>query len=484
MSRIALYRKYRSVDFKDVVGQKHVTRTLEAAVERGLISHAYLLTGPRGTGKTSIARILARRINSLPTSVDLERELDIIEIDAASNRGIDEIRTLREKIVSAPTSLAYKIYIIDEVHMLTREAFNALLKTLEEPPAHAVFVLATTEAHKLPETIISRTQRFDLRPITTQDLVSRLEEIAASEKIVIDRDALEMIARASRGGFRDAIGLLDQLSVLNEKLTVEQVAAVLGMAAQSDVLEIMQAIAAKDSTAALTKLEALISSGNEPQGLTGQLLEEIREDLLRGVAAGGKQEPILNATQAAWAIECLTKALGDFKITQHYSLPLELALYRASVGASVAPLEQAAVQQQQESRSSVQSTSKPKAQEVKKAAAKLNAESSADEQSLCTKGLSLIKERNNSLYAVMRSANPHIEDNKLVLECRFSFHKERIEEQKNRQLIEQIMSKSLGRDIVLNCRLTKASEEKQIVDSGQELVASALEILGGEVVNG
>jgi DNA polymerase-3 subunit gamma/tau len=347
-----------------------------------------------------------------------------------------------------------------------------------------VFVLATTEAHKLPETIISRTQRFDLRPITTQDLVSRLEEIAASEKIVIDRDALEMIARASRGGFRDAIGLLDQLSVLNEKLTVEQVAAVLGMAARADILEIVEAIAAKDSATALTKLEALISSGNEPQGLTGQLLEEIREDLLRGVVAGGKQDPILDGTQAAWAIECLTKALGDFKITQHYSLPLELALYRASVGASVAPLELAAVQEQQEPRDSVQSTSKPKAQEVKKAAAKPNAEPSVDEQSLCTKGLSLIKERNNSLYAVMRSANPHIEDNKLVLECRFSFHKERMEEQKNRQLIEQIMSKSLGRDIMLNCRLTKASEEKQIVDSGQELVASALEILGGEVVNG
>jgi DNA polymerase III gamma/tau subunit len=344
--------------------------------------------------------------------------------------------------------------------------------------------LATTEAHKLPETIISRTQRFDLRPITTQDLVSRLEEIAASEKIVIDRDALEMIARASRGGFRDAIGLLDQLSVLNEKLTVEQVAAVLGMAARADILEIIEAIAAKDSATALTKLEALISSGNEPQGLTGQLLEEIREDLLRGVIAGGKQESVLDGTQAAWAIECLTKALGDFKITQHYSLPLELALYRASVGVSVAPLEQAAVQRQQESRDSTQSTPKPKIQEAKKASAKPNAEPSADEQSLCTKGLSLIKERNNSLYAVMRSANPHIEDNKLVLECRFSFHKERMEEQKNRQLIEQIMSKSLGRDIMLNCRLTKTSEEKQIVDSGQELVASALEILGGEVVNG
>ncbi len=484
MSRIALYRKYRSVDFKDVVGQKHVTRTLEAAVERGLISHAYLLTGPRGTGKTSIARILARRINALPAEADLERELDIIEIDAASNRGIDEIRTLREKIVSAPTSLAYKIYIIDEVHMLTREAFNALLKTLEEPPAHAVFVLATTEAHKLPETIISRTQRFDLRPITTGDLVTRLEEIAASEKIIIDKDALEMIARASRGGFRDAIGLLDQLSVLNEDLTTEQVAAVLGMASQADVLEIIEAIASHSPSAALAKVGGLISAGNEPQGLTGQLLEEVREDLMKGVAVGSKLETVLDSNQAAWAIECFTKALSDFKITQHYSLPLELALYRASVGALAAPLGHSVVQQQREPRDSAQPTSKSKAQEVKKATAKPNAEPSADEQSLCTKGLSLIKERNNSLYAVMRSANPHIEDNKLVLECRFSFHKERMEEQKNRQLIEQIMSKSLGRDIMLNCRLMKASEEKQAVDSGQELVASALEILGGEVVNG
>ena len=482
MSRIALYRKYRSVDFKDVVGQQHVTRTLEAAVERGIISHAYLLTGPRGTGKTSIARILARRVNALPADADIERELDIIEIDAASNRGIDEIRALREKIVSAPSSLPYKVYIIDEVHMLTREAFNALLKTLEEPPTHALFVLATTEAHKLPETIISRTQRFDLRPITTVDLVSRLAEIAKSEDITIETEALEMIARASRGGFRDAIGLLDQLSVLNEKLAVEHVAAMLGMASLSDITELIQAIADGDDTRALTKLETLILAGNDPQGLTAQLLDEVRADLLQGVQGRDDRESILSVDKAAWTVECLTRAMADFKISQHYSLPLELALYRASSKFNNSAITPTASLPAKPATPVVQSRPKVAPVASESTAAKNRAD--VDDQSLCTKGLSLIKDRNNSLYAVMRSANPHIEGDKLVLECRFSFHKERIEEQKNRQLIEQIMSKALSRDIMLDCRLTKTSEKQESVDSGQELVASALEILGGEVING
>src|SRR5476649_2136159 len=199
-----LYRKYRSRSLDEVIGQKHVTDTLKNALKSGRISHAYLFTGPRGVGKTSVARILAHEVNGLPYT-DESIHLDIIEIDAASNRRIDEIRDLRDKVRIAPTSAKYKVYIIDEVHMLTKEAFNALLKTLEEPPEHVVFILATTDVHKLPETIISRTQRFSFRSIAVPDAVKHLRFIANSEKIKIDDEALELIAERGDGSFRDSI---------------------------------------------------------------------------------------------------------------------------------------------------------------------------------------------------------------------------------------------------------------------------------------
>lgn len=274
MSR-ALYRTYRSRSFDEVVGQSHVTDLLKTAIKNRKIAHAYLLTGPRGVGKTSVARIIAHAVNDLPYSEDTH--LDIIEIDAASNRRIDDIRDLRDKVHIAPVSAHYKVYIIDEVHMLTGESFNALLKTLEEPPEHAIFILATTEVHKVPATIISRTQRFHFRPATVVDIVVHLATIADKEGITYDKDALELVAIHAGGSFRDSVSLLDQLSGLAETITTNLVESVLGMADQSRVHAIVEAINNNDVDTLVTELEAIQAAGVSPNVLTDQLNRVIAE---------------------------------------------------------------------------------------------------------------------------------------------------------------------------------------------------------------
>lgn len=264
-----------------MVGQRHVTDLLTNAIEQGKIAHAYLLTGPRGTGKTSIARIIAHAVNGLPYSPD--PHLDIIEIDAASNRRIDDIRDLRDKVHIAPVSAKYKVYIIDEVHMLTGESFNALLKTLEEPPEHAIFILATTEVHKVPATIISRTQRFHLHPARVDDIVSHLSGIAKKEKIKVDESALRLIAIHAAGSFRDSLSLLDQLSGLSEKITSELVEAVLGMASAARVASLVEAIIERHPERLLEELDAIEGEGVSTITLVEQLSRQLsiaaREDL-------------------------------------------------------------------------------------------------------------------------------------------------------------------------------------------------------------
>lgn len=270
----ALYRQYRSKRFNEVIGQEHITDLLGQAIERGAVSHAYLFTGPRGVGKTSVARILAHEINQLPYSE--KTHLDIIEIDAASNRRIDDIRDLREKVHIAPTSAKFKVYIIDEVHMLTGESFNALLKTLEEPPSHVVFILATTELHKVPATIVSRTQRYTFRPVAKTKVIAHLRHIAETEKVQIDDEALALIADHGEGSFRDSISLLDQLSSMKETVvTAETVEALLGLAPHQQIASIIEAITKHDETTAIATLQALLDAGSSSQTITDQLLRTL-----------------------------------------------------------------------------------------------------------------------------------------------------------------------------------------------------------------
>ena len=307
----ALYRTYRSRSLDEIVGQSHITRILQRAIASGHIAHAYLLTGPRGVGKTSIARILAHEINGLPYT-DESTHLDIIEIDAASNNSVEDIRDLRDKVQIAPTSSPKKIYIIDEVHMLSKSAFNALLKTLEEPPEHVVFILATTDADKLPATILSRVQRFNFRAISPRDAAKHLAFIAEQEKIAITPDALELIAEQGKGSFRDSISLLDQLrSLSDETIDRAMVAEVLGLAQDEVVEELVAAYAAADIGRAAQLIDEAEVAGTPAELLAEQLLGIARQRVVEDAALLPLLDKLLAVPRAGWPRIALLTALAS-----------------------------------------------------------------------------------------------------------------------------------------------------------------------------
>ncbi len=308
MSR-ALYRTYRSRSLDEIVGQSHITRILQRAIASGHIAHAYLLTGPRGVGKTSIARILAHEINGLPYT-DESTHLDIIEIDAASNNSVEDIRDLRDKVQIAPTSSPKKIYIIDEVHMLSKSAFNALLKTLEEPPEHVVFILATTDADKLPATILSRVQRFNFRAISPRDAAKHLAFIAEQEKIAITPDALELIAEQGKGSFRDSISLLDQMrSLSDETIDRTMVAEVLGLAQDELIEELLTAYATADIGRAAQLIDEAEAAGTPAELLAEQLLGIARQRVVEDAALLPLLDKLLAVPRAGWPRIALLTAL-------------------------------------------------------------------------------------------------------------------------------------------------------------------------------
>ncbi len=308
MSR-ALYRTYRSRSLDEIVGQSHITRILQRAIARGHIAHAYLLTGPRGVGKTSIARILAHEINGLPYT-DESTHLDIIEIDAASNNSVEDVRDLRDKVQIAPTSSPKKIYIIDEVHMLSKSAFNALLKTLEEPPEHVVFILATTDADKLPATILSRVQRFNFRAISPRDAAKHLAFIAEQENIAITPDALELIAEQGKGSFRDSISLLDQLrSLSDETIDRAMVAEVLGLAQDELVEALLAAYATADIGRAARLIDEAEAAGTPAELLAEQLLGIARQRVVEDAALLPLLDKLLAVPRAGWPRIALLTAL-------------------------------------------------------------------------------------------------------------------------------------------------------------------------------
>ncbi|HUB93981.1 MAG TPA: DNA polymerase III subunit gamma/tau [Verrucomicrobiae bacterium] len=450
----ALYRKYRTTTFAETVGQEHVTKTLENAIKQGKISHAYLFSGPRGTGKTSIARILAHEINNLPYND--EAPLDIIEIDAASNRRIDEIRDLRDRVNTAPAYAKYKVYIIDEVHMLTKEAFNALLKTLEEPPAHVIFILATTEAHKLPETILSRTQRFTLRPVAIERVVTHLRKIADGEKITIDDDALALVAQHGEGSFRDSISLLDQASSIAEHITRADIERILGLAPDDYITTLSSAISGGVSATIVTTLMELYAQGFEPAMIAQQLSASIRAAIL--------DDQNLDSNSSLHLLERLL----DVPAARSPRQLLEIILLQSALVAATPTYQPARkaetvvqtpkepVPQPEHSSSTVVKVTEASpipsdTPPVPVVAEPTVSVSDIDAEELWHQALEAIKKQYNTLYGIARMAHPEFDGTTLTLSFKFAFHQKRVNEAKNRKIFGDIVEKFYGQPVQIVC---------------------------------
>lgn len=518
-----LYRKWRSRNFDELIGQEHVVRTLKNAVKTGQISHAYLFAGPRGTGKTTTARLLAKAVNCLSKDQDKPcnrceicvainegRCLDLIEIDAASNRGIDEIRDLREKVGFMPTQARYKVYVIDEVHMLTPEAFNALLKTLEEPPPHVIFVLATTAPDRIPPTVLSRCQRFDFRRIPVKAIMERLKYIASQEGIFVEPEALNFIAHQAMGSMRDALSLLDQLRAFGDgTITLELARAVTGAISQETIAELIGYLVRGQTAELIAYLDGLIDRGAEPRQILQELLTYLRNLLLVKISGDKSlvdlpRETIermrelsahLPTSQWVKVIRLLSRTSVEMKGGLSPQLALEVAFIEATEtpppAATSAPAEEAS-QPTQAIPGSVPAVSNraptQQPQEAVRPLASAPSQPKGEEVALLRgqwlKILATIRGIDKALEALLRDCEPvSVVENTVTLGFYYPLHREKAEEDKRRGTLEEVLSKFLGRPVRVKCvTIPKKKPASTLRNSAEDpVVKVAVEKLGARV---
>jgi len=548
----ALYRKWRPQTFDEIVGQEHVVRTLRNALISGRIHHAYLFAGPRGTGKTTTARLLAKSVNCLAAedqrpcnecaicrAINDKSLLDLIEIDAASNTGVDDVRELRERVGFRPNEARYKVYVIDEVHMLSNAAFNALLKTLEEPPPHAIFVLATTEPHKIPSTVISRCQRHDFRRIPVSKIVARLVWLTEQEQIPVEREALTIVAHQATGSMRDAESLLDQLiSYGDSGITVADVRSALGIGASDTVIQMTSALSEGDMAQGLSAINTAVNEGADPRQFARQMVEHLRALLLLRLESGvvpshvaedlrselKVQAETFSSRTLAQMVRLFNQAAAEAKGGWQPQLPLEMAFIEATLPfqeSETVSSKRAVPAKPREVSNGRQKGSRSVGSEATEARLASSAPSRTSDSvrettlvysssapgdgSLTTSVLrnrwsellDVLRPRNLSLEALMHSCEPvSVEGDVVILEFAHKFHRSKVEEDHNKQVVEDALSDLMEQQCRIRCILTQQESDDDLSQRSKSdakvsssansiddpVVRAAVEDLGAQVV--
>lgn len=554
-----MYRKYRPSDFDQVVGQEHIVRTIQNAIKNGKVAHAYLFSGPRGTGKTSIARILAKTVNcenpkdgrpcnkcQICQDINNGQFLDLMEIDAATHTQVDKMRDVIERVNFTPSKGKKKVYIIDEVHMLSRGAFNALLKTLEEPPEHALFILATTEIHKIPATIISRCQRFDFRHLRVEEIKQRLSEIAKAEKIKVEDGVLEYIAVSSGGGMRDSESLFGQIISLQDDglITLKEVQDILAVPEASIFLDVINLLLSQKYGDAVVLINRVAEDGYDMVQLNKGILEHLRRILLIKLSPDIKshfssqmtKEQIaeLEKTAVGTTVSRIFKMIGAFVKSQTAikaailpQLPLELAVAEIQISDNVSLTDKptqvynskvdsekekivAKAEKKQEIQEEEEEQEEPIEQNTDVSLddrAEENVDESSQQIENQTEVVSFsldsvqsewsdivqdVRKCNNSLVACLKTCQPvAVKDGAILVACQYSFHKEKLQKPENRQAVEQVTAEAIKCHSV-KIRFIDHSEAQKMgyeikevsvkERSSEDLVSSALNMFGGEVV--